>query len=544
MKKAQNQNQGTLDQLNAIQTEMLELSAQGVQIPDNIKLLNDPEQSRAWLETIRNTADENQRAMSDISELTEQEYNKKLREMTQLQGIKTDIEANMKPFNLKKAQQMMSPGEGLETPMDDFETPMDDLGAPTDYIEEPQENIDTSLEDLQLSSVDAFIDNFLDVSDYVTARSQVLENVPTEIGSTLDEILKTYYETDWDTVDDPRTKQIEMVIPVWEHLNPSVKADTAQSGVIENAPYSVVSFINNVTNSIKKLAESDSKKNRSSTFNLKKQAQAKTTENVMMYGPSEKRFDAFLRQPISDWHITERNKGFGLVVDDVWNIDWEAIWRGTIMDKYSKPYRDTKTGEWIGGYIQKRFEVDKWIPEGNNLQLLPGQKRKPYLPETRSTEARLEAMREKEGKARGYEPVTEGKPFNWKEAQAKKKKEKLAQFQDRNYADEYYADIKQLAQEAAQAGTDSSIIAASYVNEGKFGPEDIMFTIGGYAREDFDEEYGRPGDLEPSYRKPMDLNKQVMQAAIRKVSEDIDTEIEKLYDADQLETTASSKKKR
>jgi len=537
MKKAQNQNQGTLDQLEAIQAEILDLAAQGIQVPDNIKLLNDPEQSHAWLEEINNTADENQKAMANITELTGQEYTKQLNEMTQLQGIKTKIEANMKPFNLKKAQQMISPEEGLETPMDDFDTP-------TDYIEEPTEDIDMSLADLQLSSVDALIDNFLDISDYVTARSQILENVPTEIGSTLDEILKTYYETDWDLVDDPRTKQIEMVLPIWEHLNPSVKAETAQSGVIENAPYSVVSFINNVTDSIKKLAENDSKKNKSSTFNLKKQAQAKTTENVMMYGPSEKRFDAFLRQPISDWHITERNKGFGLVVDDVWNIDWEAIWRGTIMDKYSKPYRDTKTGEWIGGYIQKRFEVDKWIPEGNNLQLLPGQKRKAYLPETRSTEARLEAMREKEGKARGYEPVTEGKPFNWKEAQSKKKKEKLAQFQTQNYANEYYEDIQHLAQEAAKAGSDSSIIAASYVNEGKFSPEDIMFTIGGYAKEDFDEEYGRPGAIEPSYRKPMDLDKQIWQAAIRKVGEDIDAEVEKLYDADEPPLTASSKKKR
>jgi hypothetical protein len=136
-------------------------------------------------------------------------------------------------------------------------------------------------------------------------------------------------------------------------------------------------------------------------------------ENVIMYGPTEKRFDAFLHQPISDYHIVERNKGFGLVVDDQWNIDWEAIWRGNIMDKYSRPYRDVKTGEWIGGYIQKRFEVDKWIPEETNMQLKPGQLRKPYLPEQRGFEARLEAMRKKEADKKGFKPDSNGEPYDW-----------------------------------------------------------------------------------------------------------------------------------
>ena len=55
-----------------------------------------------------------------------------------------------------------------------------------------------------------------------------------------------------------------------------------------------------------------------------------------MYGPAETRkVDPFLRQHVSDWHIVERNKGFGLVVDDVWNIDYETIWRENIMDKLS-----------------------------------------------------------------------------------------------------------------------------------------------------------------------------------------------------------------
>ena len=50
--------------------------------------------------------------------------------------------------------------------------------------------------------------------------------------------------------------------------------------------------------------------------------------------------------------------------------------------------------------------------------MLPGELRRPYLPEYGNKEARLEAMREKN--ERGYEPDSTGKPFNWKEAQKKK----------------------------------------------------------------------------------------------------------------------------
>ena len=57
-------------------------------------------------------------------------------------------------------------------------------------------------------------------------------------------------------------------------------------------------------------------------------------DQVKMWGEDEKRYDPFYRQPVSDWHIVERNKGFGLTLDDKWNIDWETIWRGTVMDKY------------------------------------------------------------------------------------------------------------------------------------------------------------------------------------------------------------------
>ena len=200
--------------------------------------------------------------------------------------------------------------------------------------------------------------------------------------------------------------------PNWKSLNMSEQGEMM-------ATYREA--VNNTNNIIKKLAKkyANNKTSEKKFFNLKKEAQDGSKHEAILYGPSESRIDPFARQPVSDWNIVERNKGFGFVVDDVWNIDWEAVWRGNIMDKYSRPYRNSKTGEWVGGYIQKRFEVDKNIPDTNNLQLKPGELRKPYLPQYGLIEARMEEMRSK--KDRGYEPASEGKPFNWNTAQSKKK---------------------------------------------------------------------------------------------------------------------------
>jgi len=177
--------------------------------------------------------------------------------------------------------------------------------------------------------------------------------------------------------------------------------------------------ISEVEEAIKKTAAKHGTKKKAKSYNLSKTAQHKTLDNAIMWGPGDvRKVDPFLRQPVSDWHIIERNKGFGLVVDDVWNIDYETIWRENIMDKYSRPYRDQE-GNWVGGYIQKRFEVDKNIPNVSNMQLKPGQRRRPVLPEYGNTESRLQAARAA-GDVAGA--VDTSKPFNWKEASSKKKR--------------------------------------------------------------------------------------------------------------------------
>ena len=172
-----------------------------------------------------------------------------------------------------------------------------------------------------------------------------------------------------------------------------------------------------VDDAIKKVAQKIANKYKAKVFNLKKTAQHKTMDNAILWGPGQSQIDPFLKQPVSDWHIVERNKGFGLVVDDVWNIDYETIWRENIMDKYSRPYKD-KEGNWVGGYLNKRFEIDRNIPPENNMQLKPGQTRKPILPEYGNTESRLLAARAA-GEIEGANDKS--KPFNWKEASRKKK---------------------------------------------------------------------------------------------------------------------------
>lgn len=196
--------------------------------------------------------------------------------------------------------------------------------------------------------------------------------------------------------------RLDLAELIYENLpenmkNQQVDTSNPSEGMTIEAPYkkagSMEEFLNQITSNIKKAATQVGGNKKKIAFNLKT-AQHKSSQNIIMWGPEQVRPDPFLRgQPVSDWHIMERNKGFGGDIDGFWGVDWETVWRGNVMDKYSRPYRDTTTGEWVGGYIQKRFEVDKNIPATNNYQLLPGQRAKPVLPEFGSLESRLQAMR-------------------------------------------------------------------------------------------------------------------------------------------------------
>lgn len=316
-----------------------------------------------------------------------------------------------KPFNSKKAQL-----PAVQPPPVAGQPPMDPMG-----LNDSSEIMGDNLQMQQDTGVRKFNDgadvrNWLttEVRDMRQAQQYITENDDrTGMADTAKELVESFYTA----IGKPGTtsaKLEKLAVNIFDSLPEPLKVKEETEGEIpaEFKSYGEIEEI------LKRLAYKTAQEHKKKKYNFKKTAQHKTLQNTILWGPGETRkVDPFLRQPVSDWHIIERNKGFGLVVDDVWNIDYETIWRENIMDKYSRPYKD-KDGNWVGGYIQKRFEVDKNIPENSNLQLKPGQLRKPVIPEHGITESRLQAARSK-GDIAGATDTS--KPFNWKTVQAKKK---------------------------------------------------------------------------------------------------------------------------
>ena len=341
--------------------------------------------------------------------------------------------ASKKPFNLSKKAQ--SPASAPAQPNDPFgaEQSPEGLEQEQDYnqMEQQEEQVPVFNTHYELyQEIGQYADSDQPIQDMMQSSPTLFQALHgTEAAA---DALDRYFQ------ENNEEQKLELAKIMYEGL-PSIMQNQEPDTTDPNDGMKVpvkekesgsmyYDYLNKVTNTIKKEAEKAAKQKKKQTsskpFNLTKVSQHHTDSNTIMWGPQEKRFDPFYRQPVSDWHIIERNKGFGQDIDGVWNVDWEAIWRGTIMDKYSRPYKDTETGEWVGGYIQKRFEVDKNIPEENNLQLKPGEKRRPILPEYGNTEMRLQSMRSQEGEdgdlGRIYNDTS--KPFNWHEATSKKMK--------------------------------------------------------------------------------------------------------------------------
>jgi len=337
---------------------------------------------------------------------------------------------NKKVFNLKKAQEAMPP--------------MDDMGL----IDEPElreedalmeeELYDLGEGDLGGGMVDespTFQDggdlrDWLDSKDSIDAINTLIQYIPEserDIQQMVSDSLHSYYEGDLDS-----NQKHLLAGQVFDMLPQRLKAtDPHDLGSIE-APYGppedidiedidIESSVKKTNDIIRKLAidtvsKKQNKKSNNKSFNLKKTAQHQSVDNVILHGPEGLRIDPFYRMPVNDWHIVERNKGWGQDIGGRWDIDYETIWRNHIMDKYSRPYKN-KEGKWVGGYLNKRFEIDSNVPDTNNYQLKPGERRKPILPQYGNLGARLEYARES-GDVTG-EPVVEGKVFNWKEAKKK-----------------------------------------------------------------------------------------------------------------------------
>lgn len=152
---------------------------------------------------------------------------------------------------------------------------------------------------------------------------------------------------------------------------------------------------------------------------LEKTASANQSQEYLLYGPTEKRICPKLRGKRSEGgdvvseYICRHHCLDGIVIDDNKTICGEALWRANAMDKFSREYVDAD-GKIEGGYLNKRFEINRNVPEETRMRLKPGELRKPRPASMGNLESRMQDMRNKEGEKRGYKPDTNtGQPFEW-----------------------------------------------------------------------------------------------------------------------------------
>ena len=151
--------------------------------------------------------------------------------------------------------------------------------------------------------------------------------------------------------------------------------------------------------------------------NQTKTAASHFGEAYFTYGPTEKRICPKLRgKNMGDFvseYICRHHCLDGIVIDDNKTVCGEAMWRANVMDKFSREYVNAE-GEIEGGYLNKRFEINRNVPEENKMRLKPGEIRKPRPASMGNIESRMQDMRNKEAEKRGYRPDSDtSKPFAW-----------------------------------------------------------------------------------------------------------------------------------
>lgn len=415
--------------LNVLRNTEAELAALGTQEPNGwaqmtydmkVKYLDDMKGALGGTEAItkklQDTNDQKQKMLNDLQTMGVDQGNQPQVDQ-QGMGMAT---AKRKAFNLRKFAQMPTmPTEApaappAVTPQGDPQNPGSTNASQVRQMLDGvvQECLSEGGDEAQAKSQAAN-----KAYDQITAMlvnpnsstTDPLSNAHGNSDQTVRDAVNTYYSSN----DEAEKDQAASVLARTIFPQDSTQNDSVDDGEVpavqqEGVKVNVANFVKQTNAFIKKLAESHSIKAKSPTFNLKI-AQHKALNNVIMYDQDQVTTDQFTKQPISEWHLVERNKGFGLRLTDYWGADWEKVWRDTVMDKYDPMY------------IERRFEVDKNIPPTNNYQLQPGEKRRITPPEYGNTEARLEAERTKMNKDRGYYPSEPGEPFNWKKAQTQKK---------------------------------------------------------------------------------------------------------------------------
>lgn len=168
-------------------------------------------------------------------------------------------------------------------------------------------------------------------------------------------------------------------------------------GAVEKSASAVDAIVSASDEQIALLAEKFAESRRavksaSSGFNLSKHASHGDMHNIVLFGPGQVKPSPIIRDIESNLSVVERNKSNGFFVGDVYDIDFETLWRGNVMDKYYRPF-DGAHGLSGGGYLDDRFEVNRNIPVGNDLRVPADGSPRPFIPEFSGTEARLSAAR-------------------------------------------------------------------------------------------------------------------------------------------------------
>lgn len=235
---------------------------------------------------------------------------------------------------------------------------------------------------------------------YATAINEILFNVKGEIQEQeVKSALKDLHEMD------PNTQQAEaahLFGRLYEMLPAKLKASEQEQGLL---------MANNDSNKLVKHSLSDQ------VLNNVKTAADQFGQHYLLYGPTEKRIcpkmaGKNMGDVVSEY-ICRHYCLDGIVIDDNKTICGEALWRANSMDKFSREYVN-KDGEIVGGYLNKRFEINRNVPEETKMRLKPGETRKPRPPEWGNLESRMQAMRNKDADKRDYRPdANTGEPFKW-----------------------------------------------------------------------------------------------------------------------------------
>jgi len=209
-----------------------------------------------------------------------------------------------------------------------------------------------------------------------------------EQASSFEDGLRRFYEQP-----DSSNESAKIAMDLFDIYTTMVGSNVEPIQGIQTAASVIDDIVKTSDEMISKMARTAAKAASGNVFNLSKTAQQKAiSDSVIMFGPSQTSISPFTRDLQSGLHLVEQNKGFGLRIGDILDIDFESIWRGNIMDKYYRSTRD-ENGIYGGGYIDDKFEVNRYIPVGNNYQLPPGARHRPYIPESGLLEARMEVAR-------------------------------------------------------------------------------------------------------------------------------------------------------